>query len=68
MKTNSAKVGCHFIDQLGRVVEAIPETHGCAGCIYRNYGSIGCQIKEKPLDIGCYGNRVIFKEVTDVVL
>jgi hypothetical protein len=58
--SNLAKVGHHYIDQSGRVVEAEPKTHGCRGCIYSKGGR--CNHKY-PNDIYCH--RIIFKEVTD---
>jgi hypothetical protein len=55
----------YHIDQLGRVVQEVPETLGCTGCMYF-VGRKTCADKE-PLEnqhrILCRHNNTIFKLV-----
>ena len=59
---DTAKAGHHYIDKLGRVVVAVPESKEiCIGCAFAN--RVGdCNFKF-PTSVYC--DDIIFKVVTD---
>jgi len=63
MPNSRAKAGHHYIDKLGRVVVAVPESKEvvCIGCAFAN--RVGdCNFKF-PTSVYC--DDIIFKVVTD---
>ena len=54
----------YHIDQLGRVVQEVPETRACEGCIYhgKDSGYI-CRNNETPIERACSMNNTIYKLV-----
>jgi len=70
--TIDATVGSFHIDQLGRVIEAVPEQvkDECTGCLYSDPPTdmqLGkCKRVERAPDVvGCGTNNLIFAEVTN---
>jgi len=66
----------YHIDQLGRVVEQMPETLGCTGCLYHGvvkangmkhkcyYGGMPLENKPQSAALLCIVKGIIFVEVT----
>jgi len=66
----------YHIDQLGRIVQEVPEVRGCNGCLYHDvvqangvrrrcyYGEMPLENKPQIGPVLCVANRTIFVEVT----